>query len=52
MPKCENCGKNVGRRVTYVSAEIRKKACSKCKEKLQYQDYSNLCDTIMKNRSR
>lgn len=47
MSICEECKKEVTRRVTYTRADTKKKVCKECSEKLSTEDYLSLCDIIM-----
>lgn len=49
MVKCENCGKQVDRRVTWRDG---KKVCKECAKKLSYSEYYKWCELILDNRKR
>lgn len=52
MPICEECKKEVARRVTYRRADECKKVCKECEEKLSTESYVALCNCIMNMRQK
>jgi len=43
MSVCENCGRNVTRRTTYIHGKVARKVCVECREKMYEEDYILLC---------
>lgn len=50
MPICEECKKEVSRRVTFRRGNTDRKVCKECSDVLSAKDFQILCECIMGKR--